>query len=98
MGGLDLPDRYNVGADLLDRNLPKRAGKVAIHSAAGDLTYDLMVVLEGEVEISDVHAGRRRALFTFGPRDFIAELNLLTGQRVYVTVVVTEAGSIIRVP
>jgi thioredoxin reductase (NADPH) len=67
-------------------------------ATAGDLTYDLMVVLEGEVEISDIHDGRRRALFTFGPRDFIAELNLLTGQRVYVTVVVTEAGSIIRVP
>lgn len=39
MGGLDLPERYNVGADLLDRNLPARAGKAAIHSAAGDLTY-----------------------------------------------------------
>ena len=39
MGGLDLPERYNVGADLLDRNLPTRAAKVAIHSAAGDLTY-----------------------------------------------------------
>jgi hypothetical protein len=67
-------------------------------AAAGDLTYDLMVVLDGEVEISDIHDGRRRALVTFGPRDFIAELNLLTGQRVYVTVVVTEAGSITRVP
>ncbi|HEX3506789.1 MAG TPA: benzoate-CoA ligase family protein [Candidatus Dormibacteraeota bacterium] len=39
MGGLDLPDRYNVGADLLQRNLKTRASKIAIHSAAGDLTY-----------------------------------------------------------
>ena len=39
MGGLDLPDRYNVGADLLHRNLKTRATKVAIHSAAGDVTY-----------------------------------------------------------
>src|SRR5580765_5302185 len=39
MGGLDLPDRYNVGADLLDRNLPALAAKVAIYSVAGDLTY-----------------------------------------------------------
>jgi benzoate-CoA ligase len=39
MGGFDLPDRYNVGADLLDRNLPALAAKVAIYSAAGDLTY-----------------------------------------------------------
>ena len=33
-----------------------------------------------------------------GPRDFIAELDLLTGQRVYATFVVTQAGSILRVP
>src|SRR6476646_5041736 len=39
MGGLNLPERYNVGADLLDRNLPTRANKIAIHSAAGDLSY-----------------------------------------------------------
>ena len=66
-------------------------------AAAGDLIYDLMVVLEGEVECSDLHSGRRRALLIHGPRDFIAELDLLTGQRVYVTFVVTRAGSIIRV-
>jgi benzoate-CoA ligase family protein len=38
--GLELPERYNVGADLLDRNLKAgRASKVAIASAAGDMTY-----------------------------------------------------------
>lgn len=57
-----------------------------------------MVVLEGEVECSDIHDGRPRALLMHGPRDFIAELDLLTGQRVYVTFVVTRAGSIMRVP
>jgi thioredoxin reductase (NADPH) len=67
-------------------------------AASGDLTYDLTVVLEGEVEISDIHDGRRRIIVLVGPRDFIAELSLLTGQRVYATYVVTEAGSIIRVP
>jgi benzoate-CoA ligase family protein len=39
MGGLDLPERYNVGADLLHRNLKTRSAKIAIHSAAGDVTY-----------------------------------------------------------
>src|ERR1700694_5420140 len=40
MGGLELPERYNVGADLLERNLEAgRGGKLAIVSAAGDLTY-----------------------------------------------------------
>jgi len=67
-------------------------------ATAGDLTYDLMVVLEGEVECSDIHDGRRRPLLLHGPRDFIAELDLLTGQRVYATFVVTQAGSIVRVP
>jgi benzoate-CoA ligase family protein len=37
---MELPERYNVGADLLDRNLNAgRANKVAIASAAGDITY-----------------------------------------------------------
>src|ERR1700694_5392781 len=40
MGTLELPDRYNVGADLLERNLEAgRGNKIAILSAAGDLTY-----------------------------------------------------------
>ena len=69
-----------------------------ILAAAGDLSYDLMVVLEGDVECSDMHEGRRRALLIHGPRDFIAELDLLTGQRVYATFVVIQAGSILRVP
>jgi CRP-like cAMP-binding protein len=69
-----------------------------ILAAAGDLSYDLMVVLEGEVECSYMHEGHRRALLTHGPRDFIAELDLLTGQRVYATFVVTRAGCILRVP
>jgi thioredoxin reductase (NADPH) len=67
-------------------------------AAAGDLSYDLMVVLEGQVECSDIHDGRRRSLLVHGPGDFIAELDLLTGQRVYATFVVIQAGSIIRVP
>jgi CRP-like cAMP-binding protein len=67
-------------------------------ATAGDLTYDLMVVLEGQVECSDIHDGRRRALLLHGPRDFIAELDLLTGQRLYATFVVTRAGSIMLVP
>jgi thioredoxin reductase (NADPH) len=69
-----------------------------ILAAAGDLSYDLMVVLDGEVECSDMHEGHRRALLIHGPRDFIAELDLMTGQRVYATFVVTQAGSILRVP
>jgi benzoate-CoA ligase len=59
MGGLDLPERYNVGADLLDRNLPARARKVAIHSAAGDLTYS---------DLFNLSCGAAQALIDKGVR------------------------------
>jgi hypothetical protein len=38
-------------------------------ATAGDPSYDLMIVLEGEVECSDIDDGRHRALLVYGPRD-----------------------------
>ena len=67
-------------------------------SAAGDPSYDLMVILGGEVTAFDCHAGKRREIVRLRARDFIAELNLLTGQTVYVTSEVTQPGSLLRVP
>ncbi|HVD48062.1 MAG TPA: benzoate-CoA ligase family protein [Candidatus Limnocylindria bacterium] len=61
MGGLELPDRYNVGADLLDRNLKAgRAGKPAIFSAAGDLTYGELFKLSCGAAQALVDSGVRR--------------------------------------
>jgi hypothetical protein len=37
-------------------------------AAGGDLSYDLMVVLEGEVGCSDIHDGCHRAVLVHGPR------------------------------
>ena len=59
MGGLDLPERYNVGADLLQRNLKARAGKVAIHSASPDVTYG---------DLCKLACGAARALIDHGVR------------------------------
>jgi benzoate-CoA ligase family protein len=60
MGGLELPDRYNVGADLLDRNLKAgRANKPAIFSSAGDLTYG---------ELFKLSCGAAQALGDLGVR------------------------------
>jgi thioredoxin reductase (NADPH) len=84
-------------ATLKSHGVTEQTSVGQVLATAGDLTYDLTVVLEGEVECSDIHDGRRRALLVHGPRDFIAELDLLTGQRLYATFVVTQAGSIIRV-
>jgi benzoate-CoA ligase family protein len=60
MGGLvELPERYNVGADLLKRNLKTRSAKVAIHSATADVTYG---------QLCELACGAARALVDLGVR------------------------------
>ena len=56
--------------------------------AAGDATYDLVVLLEGRAEIAEGW-GRpdERVLFRFGPSEFLGEFGLLTGKRVALTAV-----------
>jgi thioredoxin reductase (NADPH) len=53
----------------------------------GDARYPLIVVLEGEAAILD---GAGNEIARQGPGGFLAEMNLLTGQTVYVDGVVTE--------
>jgi len=53
----------------------------------GDLTYPFIAILEGEVAIVDA-AGNE--LVRQGPSGFLGELNLLSGQTVFVNAVVTE--------
>jgi thioredoxin reductase (NADPH) len=53
----------------------------------GDARYPLIVVLEGEAAILD---GAGNEIARQGPGGFLGELNLLTGQTVYVDGVVTQ--------
>jgi thioredoxin reductase (NADPH) len=66
--------------------------------ADGDETYDLIVLLDGGAEIVQDH-GRpnETVLATYGPSQFLGELGLLTGQRVYLTAVASKPGRILRV-
>jgi thioredoxin reductase (NADPH) len=64
----------------------------------GDRSYDFIVVLSGSVTVFDHQAGARRELVTGGPGEFVAELNILTGERLFTTAVVKEPGSILVVP
>src|SRR5262249_46715059 len=64
----------------------------------GDTTYDVMVLLDGTVAVLVGSGERMRELAIQRPRDLMAELNILTGQRVHATGVVREAGSILVVP
>ncbi len=54
----------------------------------GDRTYPFIAILEGEVSISDATG---RELAHHGPSGFLGEMNLLTGQTVFVTAVVTKS-------
>jgi cyclic nucleotide-binding protein len=85
--------------DLLRREgevRPVAAGQVLFQE--GDRGYDFIVILAGRVAIVDHQAGTERELATGGAGDFVAELNLLTGERLFTTAVVTEPGAVLAVP
>jgi len=64
----------------------------------GDYSHDFVVILAGRVMIVDHQAGTERKLATGEPGDFVAELNLLTRERLFTTAVVTEPGEVLVVP
>jgi thioredoxin reductase (NADPH) len=72
------------------------AGEVLFRE--GDRGYDFIVILAGQITIVDHQAGVERELVSGGPGAFVAELNLLTGERLFTTAVVTESGSVLVVP
>ena len=61
----------------------------------GDRTYPFIAILEGEVAINDA-AGNE--LIRHGPSGFLGELNLLSGQTVFVSALVTAPLRYIAVP
>jgi thioredoxin reductase (NADPH) len=67
--------------------------------ADGDVTYDLIVVLDGQVQIVE---GRGQpgetVIATYGRAQFLGEIGLLTGQRAYLSAVATIPGRVLRVP
>src|SRR5438445_5244123 len=60
----------------------------------GDLRYPFIAILEGEVAIIDP-AGNE--IIRHGPSGFLGEINLLTGQTVYLTAVATQPTRYIAV-
>ena len=65
---------------------------------AGDASNDFIVILEGVVEVIDDFAGDARTIGTFLAGRFLGELNMLTGQAMYLTAVVREGGSVLEIP
>jgi thioredoxin reductase (NADPH) len=66
----------------------------------GDATYDLIVMEDATVEIVRPATldAPEESLVRFGPGTFLGELNLLTGQAVYLIARVLEGGRVHRVP
>jgi len=74
-----------------------QAGEVLF--ADGDQTYDLIVVLEGRVEVVEDYGTRHEQLIVaYCPRQFVGEIGLLTGQRAFLSAVVRVGGDVLRVP
>jgi thioredoxin reductase (NADPH) len=73
-----------------------RAGEV-LFSPAND-TYDLLVVLDGEVEVTEESRGGRVRFNPHRLGSFVGELNLLTGQRPFHTARVIADGEILSIP
>ena len=70
-----------------------RAGDLLFQ--AGDASYDLFVVLEGEVQVVRPGGADEVVVAEFGPSSFIGELTLLTGQRRFLTGRVSQPGRVL---
>ncbi len=65
----------------------------------GDATYDFIVIEDATVEIVQpaTRDAPKESLVRFGPGSFLGELNLLTGQAVYLIARVVEDGRVHRI-
>ena len=65
---------------------------------AGDPECDFYVIVAGLVEVVEELDGERRVLGVHGPGRFLGELGLLTGEVMFATAIVREAGSVVVLP
>jgi thioredoxin reductase (NADPH) len=84
--------------EILRRYGQKRKTEVGdVLFRAGDTQNDFIVILEGEVEVVDDFAGEARTIGVFLAGRFLGELNMLTGQAMYLTAVVREGGEVLAI-
>jgi thioredoxin reductase (NADPH) len=72
---------------------PVAAGQLLFE--AGEASYQLFVVLEGEAEVVRLDDAEASPIAVYGPGGFVGELNLLTGQRRFLTARVTRSGRVL---
>jgi len=74
-------------ASLAEHGEERRAEVGDVLFRVGDRRYPLIAIIEGEAAILDASGAE---IIRHGPSGFIGESNLLTGQTVYLTAIVTE--------
>jgi thioredoxin reductase (NADPH) len=102
----ETPDRYGQYPRLSGQQLaavaaygqrrPTRQGEVLYDQ--GEKGYDFVVVLDGRVAVLGGYAGEQHLAGVHGPRRFLGELGLLTGQGAVLAAVVLEPGEVLVVP
>jgi len=64
----------------------------------GDPTCDFLVILDGLVAVVEGLGAGERVVAVHGPGRFLGELSLLTGQALFLSAVVRDAGQVLAVP
>src|SRR5215212_5900904 len=62
------------------------------------IVFEVIILLEGGVEIIDDFADEVRSLGVFRARNFLGDLHMLTGQGVPLSAVVREGGELLAIP
>jgi thioredoxin reductase (NADPH) len=91
-----LDDDQLARLEAVGRTRPTTVNEVLFRE--GDEDYDFVVVLEGRVAVVQGEGDDQRLIAVHGPRRFLGELSLLTGQAAFFTAVVHQAGSVLEVP
>ena len=79
--------------DLAGNRRQTQTGEVLFRE--GDDRYDFFVVIEGKVAVVDGYEEpQARLIAVHGPRRFLGELGLLTGQAAFFTALVQEPGEV----
>jgi thioredoxin reductase (NADPH) len=84
-------------ADVAPFGHERAVGRGEVLYRAGDDVQPFFVILEGEVEVVRHESSGDVIIATHGARRFVGELNMLTGQRPYLTARVSEPGRLLVV-
>jgi thioredoxin reductase (NADPH) len=90
-----LSDAQIAALETVGKRRKVGAGEVLYREGEG--TCDFYVILEGKVALVEESDAGEQTIGVHGPRRFLGELGLITGQAVFVTAVVREPGEVLVV-